>query len=266
MEPTPFSAFEVEGWDRVADRYDSFLGLITAAAADTLLDRVGVRRKKVLDVGCGTGALALAASGRGAFVEAMDAAPAMVRAAAAQGIRAVQATAESLPYPDETFDVVAANLVLSHLELPAAALAEWRRVSRPGGMILASTWDVPGRAALFGVFLEAVRASGVTSAAELPAGPDAFEFADPHSLESIFLNAGLEGVSIERASWVHPIGGGDALWDGMLETTVRLAATIQRQPPEIRNRIRAEFDELMAGPVTGIDCSIVLATARRPTT
>ena len=94
-----------------------------------------------LDVGCGTGFLALELAARGHRVTGIDFAPAMLAGArdkaAAQGlaVRFEQGDAEQLPYPDGSFDLVISRHVLWTLPHPEAALDEWLRVLRPGGRL-----------------------------------------------------------------------------------------------------------------------------------
>ena len=102
----------------------------------------------VLDVGCGTGEVALAIAARvpGAKVVGIDASPEMIaraRAKAAKSASRVEfqvAAIESLPFADDSFDVVTSSLMLHHLpvDLKRAGLAEVRRVLKPGGRFVAA--------------------------------------------------------------------------------------------------------------------------------
>ena len=107
----------------------------------------GARPLFVLDCGTGTGGFGLALARvwrRPIELTAVDISPAMVATADARfrqaGItaRVVRAGVSALPFADASFDLVIAAHVLEHLPDPVVALAEMRRVLRPGGFIVAS--------------------------------------------------------------------------------------------------------------------------------
>jgi ubiquinone/menaquinone biosynthesis C-methylase UbiE len=106
----------------------------------------------LLDVGCGPGTITLDLASRVApgRVVGIDAAPDVIRHARASAAEAGEAGAGvtfevgdtyDLAFDDETFDVVHGHQVLQHLGDPMAALAEWRRVCRPGGVVAARDGD-----------------------------------------------------------------------------------------------------------------------------
>jgi SAM-dependent methyltransferase len=99
--------------------------------------RLGVRRGDlVLDVGAGTGRHAREAARRGAWVVALDLRAADLRTA--DGAHLVQGDALALPFADGTFDRLIASEVLEHIPDDGAAIAELRRVLKPGGRLAAS--------------------------------------------------------------------------------------------------------------------------------
>jgi SAM-dependent methyltransferase len=112
------------------------------------------RGTRVLDVGCGTGDLALELGGRGLTVDAVDLRPEMVdrvaRRALALGLEhkvgAQVADATSLPFAAASYDVVAALGLLPWVSSPAACLRELARVARPEGHVLVTgmnRWQLP---------------------------------------------------------------------------------------------------------------------------
>ncbi len=106
----------------------------------------------LLDIGCGPGTITVDLAGRVApgEVVGVDTSAEVVAEATAhageQGVTGVTfevGDAYSLRFDDDTFDVVHAHQVLQHLGDPVAALAEMRRVCRPGGVVAARDADYP---------------------------------------------------------------------------------------------------------------------------
>jgi ubiquinone/menaquinone biosynthesis C-methylase UbiE len=136
-----------------AARYDLLIWLVTLARERTfrerLLEPARLRPgESVLDVGCGTGTLAIAAKrrvGPAGSVYGIDASPAMIARASNKAKKAGAAVifenglAESLPFPDARFDVVLSTVMLHHLPRKARqqSVREMRRVLKPGGRLLA---------------------------------------------------------------------------------------------------------------------------------
>ena len=110
----------------------------------------------VLDVGCGTGTLAIAAKrrvGAAGTVHGIDASPEMIdqarRKAMKSGVDVTFHTGivEALPFPDAQFDAVVSTLMLHHLPRPIRqqCAREMRRVLKPGGRVLAVDFTTPAR-------------------------------------------------------------------------------------------------------------------------
>ena len=122
----------------------SEIGSITERLeAALILDLAGdVTGRRVLDVGCGDGALAFELATRGATVTGIDASAAMVEAAKARAKRhnaniAFQvATAENLPFSAEQFDLVTAITILCFVEDATPVFREIARILRPGGRLV----------------------------------------------------------------------------------------------------------------------------------
>jgi ubiquinone/menaquinone biosynthesis C-methylase UbiE len=127
-----------------------------------MADMAGVSAgQRVLDVGCGPGALTAELVGRLGVenVAAVDPSEPFVTAVAERypGVDVRQAGADELPFPDDEYDAVLAQLVIHFLKDPVAGVTEMRRVTRPGGVVAACVWDHGGHEGPLHKFWEAAR-------------------------------------------------------------------------------------------------------------
>ena len=260
VDADAFNAFEAAGWEQQAGGYHRFFGPLTTRVIEPLLDAAEVGAKaRVLDLATGPGYVAAAAEARGATAVGVDVAGEMVALARRLHPRLefVHASAERLPFADRSFDAAVGNFLILHLGRPEQAVAEIARVLAPGGAVALSTWDVPERTRLLGVFLDAAHDAGAAPLASVPAGPPFFRFADEREFTRLLEGAGLSHVEVETVSFTHRMSSADELWDGFRDGTVRMRAVVFGQPEGTLARIRARFDELM-GEYTAPDGSVEL--------
>jgi ubiquinone/menaquinone biosynthesis C-methylase UbiE len=229
-----------EHWDVRASTFDDEAGhgLVDEeqrrAWHALIAEIVGEQPRRVLDVGCGTGFLALRFAELGHEVAGVDLAPQMIEQARKKAsesglpVELAVADATTLPFPDESFDVVVARHVIWNLPEPQRGLDEWLRVLRPGGLLalVEGKWaDNDALALAYSrpfsrLAARAVQASAAVAARLLGAQPRRFllrryqrievalPFAGGPSAERLadFLRAnGLTGVSVrplmEPALW-----------------------------------------------------------------
>ena len=132
-----------------ADAYLRFMGKYSEPLARLFADLAGIRAGvRVLDVGCGPGALS-AELVRRAGPDAVSAVEPSASFAAATrdrlpGVDVRQAAAEHLPFPGASFDATLAQLVVHFMRDPLQGLREMGRVTRPGGLVAACVWDHAG--------------------------------------------------------------------------------------------------------------------------
>jgi ubiquinone/menaquinone biosynthesis C-methylase UbiE len=101
-----------------------------------LASRIPSAASSVLDVGCGDGTFCTFVSRQNRVVVGVDSDPSVL-ASSTTGVRCLVASAEALPFADESFGAVTMTMVLHHLDDPERALRELVRVLEPGGVLLA---------------------------------------------------------------------------------------------------------------------------------
>jgi SAM-dependent methyltransferase len=234
-----------------AEAYDRFMGRYSVQLSPKLADLAGVRAgQRILDVGCGPGALTgelvrrVGAEG----VCAVDPSEAFVAAAAARypGVDVRRASAEDLPFAEGAFDAALAQLVVHFMSDPVAGLRELKRVTSPGGAVAACVWDHAGERTPLAVFWQAARElepgvhdeSGLPGAREGELG-ELFAAAALSAVEETSLEATVGYASVEE--WWEPftLGVGPA------------GSYLRGLDERAQERIRRRCEELLpAGPFT----------------
>jgi SAM-dependent methyltransferase len=271
VDADAFNSFEAAGWEKQAAGYEDFFGQITTRVVDPLLDAAGVGEgTRVLDVATGPGYVAAEAAGRGATVVGLDQAEAMLAIArqTCPGIDFRRGSVEALPLPDRSFEAVVGNFIMLHVGRPEQAAAEFVRVLAPGGRLALTVWDVPERARILGVLVDAIAAAGAGPPGEMPVGPPIFRFSEDREFACLLREQGLEGVEVATIGFSHSSPSADDLWSGLLGGSVRTSALILAQPDDVQQEIRAAFDRVVGEYEVGgrleVPVSVKLASGRMP--
>lgn len=155
MNDKEIKAKMTASWDHGAQEYDTFVshGIKMKEEKELWIKEFSAvlptKPLKVLDVGCGTGAMGLLLSEMGHDVSGVDLSEGMMevgrKKAAVQNLSMTftNEDAEDVPFEDETFDVVVNRHLLWTLPHPDKALASWRRVLKPDGhlLVIDGVWD-----------------------------------------------------------------------------------------------------------------------------
>lgn len=207
--------------------------------------------RSLLDVGCGPGSITvdlarLVAPGPvtavDASAEALDLARATAKEAGVEGIEFLVSDVHTLDLPDDAFDVVHAHQVLQHVADPVGALAEMRRVARPGGVVAACDSDysgmywyprLPELDTWMGLYQRVARGNG----GEPDAGRHMLAWAH---------EAGFSDVTYVAEVWSHSCNERRAWWGGMWARRI-LESDMGRQAVEEGYATREELERVSAG-------------------
>lgn len=252
-------------WAGVAQAYAQSFGGLCAGAIPAMLDGLPCGGR-LLDVGCGTGALVQAARATGADAIGVEPDPEMAAVATgALGDGVQVAGLPDLPHADDGFDVVTANFVLNHVDDPRSGARELARVAAPGGVVRATIWGStpPPQAVMWNELLDAAGAVRPPSP-RLPADRDFERSAD--GLATVLSGVGLAVTDAGTRSWTWRIAPED-LWTGL--TSVGNFGVLWRaQSEDVQGRLRSSYDEVgqpwRDGDQLAFEVECVLAEARVP--
>lgn len=168
--------------------------------APRVLEAVGAPdRSSLLDVACGTGIVAREAyrADENRRVVGVDIAPGMLAVAneIEPDIEWSEGPAESLPFPDSTFDAVVSQFGLMFFRDRVGAVREMHRVLAPGGAIAVAVWDRAESMEVEHTMIELLGDRAGPAAADALRAP--FALGDVEEVESLFVRAGATNVTIE---------------------------------------------------------------------
>jgi ubiquinone/menaquinone biosynthesis C-methylase UbiE len=265
IDPAEFRRFEHLGWQEVASRYHSGFAAVTTQSTDALLDAVRAGPPmRLLDVACGPGYITSAAASRGAIATGIDFSSEMIQEASGRypGLDFREGDAEQLAFGDCEFAAVVSNFGMLHLGRPEAAIQEAFRVLEPGGRIAFTVWDTADKAIAFGIVIAAIEKYGDLNV-PIPPGPPFFRFSDPEESRRVLSATGFKNPVVTQILQVWRLETAETLFDVMYNGSVRNAALLRAQRPEVREAIRAEIQRSVEKHHLELPMPAVLAMAEK---
>ena len=247
----------------IGDAYEPFIGRWSRPVAAQFLNWLALPAGgRWLDVGCGTGALSqgildACAPASVLGVDSSDGFIAHARAHVTDGRAAFRVgDARALPADDAAFDAVVSGLVLNFVPDQPMAVAEMRRVARPGATVAVYVWDYAGEMQLMRQFWDAAIALN-PKARDLDEGLR-FPVCRPDALRGLFVAAGLRDVATKAIDVPTVFRDFDDYWSPFLGGQGPAPGYCMSLPEPERNALR---DRLKASLPTDRDGKIAL-TAR----
>jgi ubiquinone/menaquinone biosynthesis C-methylase UbiE len=237
-----FHRFEHEGWQRVADKYDSVWSPLTRQFIPSLLEDAGVSKSMLaLDVACGPGYVSAAIKELGAISTGIDFSDNMVTIAKGMfpDIRFMHGDAHNLPFDDASFDRVLMNFGLLHVSSPEKACADACRVLKPGGKFGFTVWAGPEHNPGAKIVNDAIEAHANVHV-DLPEGPPKYLYGEREECRQVLKRAGFDGrsMSYETRTVEWHLPHVDHYFDAERNAGVRTAGLLARQSPETLEAIR----------------------------
>lgn len=269
-------------WNETAKywiQYSDTIRTMFAPLTDALIAHARIDEgQNVLDVAGGSGepGLTIAARiGPHGTVTCTDAVTEMVQAAQQEATRRGlanvqfrQCTADSLPFPDNSFDVTVSRLGIMFVPDPLAAVREMLRVTKPGGRLALAVWH-KSEINPFCYIVTSVMARHVNSPAGDPDAPNAFRFAETGKLRNVLTEAGARDVEerVVKFNLTAPISPLQ-FWAMRSRTSDTLREKLAQLPAEEQEQIAGEVEqrvkEFFPGNQMNFPTQMILVTGSKP--
>jgi SAM-dependent methyltransferase len=228
--------------------YEVFMGRYSDPLAHEFAREAGVSPgERVVDVGCGTGALTtvLAAIVGAQQVAGVDPSEPFVEACRARvpGADIRLGPAEALPFEDASFDRTLSQLVFHFVSEPAASAAEMARVTRPGGLVAACVWDMTGGMKMMRAYWDAARMVDASA-------PDEVERFGSRAgqLAALWRDIGLREVTDGTLTVSTQYSDFDELWDSFQGAVGPIGLHAASLEGELRESVRDAFWQNVGSP------------------
>ena len=261
-------------WIQYSDTIRAMFGPLTAAMIEQARIDEG---QTVLDVAGGSGEPGLTIAekvGPGGTITCTDAVAEMVEAARHEAnrrgltnVQFRQCTADSLPFPDNTFDATVCRLGIMFVPDPTAAVHEMLRVTKPGGKLALAVWH-KSEINPFCYVVTNVMARHITSPAD-PDAPNAFRFAETGKLANMLTEAGAHEVEerVVRFNIKAPISA-HQFWTMRSATSdtlrEKLAKLSTGKRAQIADEVQQEVKEFFPHNQMNFPAQMILVTGTKP--
>lgn len=255
-------------WAELGDMLDRLLAPFVPLILDEIEPAAG---RRILDIGCGAGALTLAAAGRGAAGLGVDISAPLVEAAraraarfAATGAEFLQADAQTHAFEAQGFDSLISRFGVMFFEDPAAAFRNLRSAVRPGGKLAFAAW----RSAEENGFMTAAERAAADILPQLPGrvenAPGQFGFADEGRVTAILAEGGWGDIDIRPVDVECSLPEDDLrLYTRRMGPVADLLPTLDDSTrSEVERRIDSAFRPYLKGGEARFTAACWMVTAR----
>ena len=273
FNPIEYKNSESRLYSGIAGSYHQYAPKAFGGFIEPLMEMAGLQKgQRVLDLGTGTGQVALAAArlvGDSGKVIGLDIAPGLIKKAKEQAeisglswVEFVQGDAEQLHFADESFDIVLCHFGLMHFPDRDKALTGMQRVLKKGGRVVLSVWSTSEKMRVLGIVTAKIKE--VFPEIIQPGAPGWFDFGSLGSLEVALSKVGFKNIKTMRLNKPLTVQDAEAYWRILTGVSGRLQVLLEKIPAEIAARIETETKQAaqsyQSSNGLSIPCEAVIGT------
>jgi ubiquinone/menaquinone biosynthesis C-methylase UbiE len=276
FDPVQYKKIEKETYSMTAEANDKYGSENFENYAKPLLQKVGIKpNQQVLDIACGTGIPSLMVAPMilpNGTVIGIDLAPGMLgiakKKAKQKGINNVEfqeADGESLPFPNESFDVALCNHGLVHMTDKSKVLGEIKRILKKGnGSLALSVWSTPDKTVPLGIIAKIL--FQFWPSAIVPGAPSWFEYGPDGVLKKLLSDNGFRDIQISRHNLPMEVKNGEEYLEGVIGVSGKLQMLLKNIPVNIAENIKMsivkEAENFRLGKLISMPCEEIIAIAK----
>ena len=236
-----FANLERRGWtdDKISSGYVAMFSSASSLAIPSIVSEV-THGARVLDLCCGQANVSEALLQAGYSVVGADFSPTMLAHARKRlpDGEFVEADAQDLPFENGDFDTVVCSFGMMHVPNQPQALREVRRVLRPGGQFIMTSWCGPDLSPVFQVLYSSVQEHGDPSVT-MPDSPNFHQFADEAMTRTLLADASLAVETQRLIDCYWMLDAPEMLAEIFHQATPRAGYLLKQQPDDNRTAIKA---------------------------
>ena len=240
-----FAELETKGWsdDTISSGYVTMFSEASDMAIPSIVASIG-SNGRTLDLCCGQGNVTEAIAKAGHSVTGADFSAKMLSHARERfpAGEFIKADAQDLPFEDGSFDSVVCSFGLMHVPDQPKALSEIRRVLKPHGQFIMTSWCGPDVSPVFQVFYSSVQEHGDPSV-KMPDSPNFHQFANEEAARSILSDAGFDVETQQQIDCFWILDSPEALAEIFQNGAPRGGYLLSQQPATNNSAIKAAVAE-----------------------
>jgi len=239
-----FFQFEHDFWNKTSDIYHDGFGYVTSLTIPHIIKHLKIKdNNKILDIACGPGYISEYLKNNSYDISGIDFSESMINFAKDRLPKSKfqVASAEDLPFEDNSFEFVICNFGMLHFANPQITTSEAYRVLKDGGKFAYSAWNELNKSPAMSIIMEAINKFSDTTV-NLPEGPPFFYYALEENSFPMLKNIGFKHIERKEIHEIWDIKSAKSFVEFYRDGGARIGGILRAQSKEALKNIIKEVE------------------------